>query len=244
MYFLYFISLRVFGVWILETVLLYRISWYIFLIFINRYEGEKKQEIQNEKKHLSDLLKRIEERKQKKSTENSLVAKESKSKKKKSKQDKSVTSTEQDVSVDENLVHNDIEQHNETEDASQQKVHKKKKKKKNNVQVEENLMENEKNEDLKEPQKQTPEQQKDFTILGAKAKKKKYEVRRVLPDWLANPEVISIDLNSGPSVEEFNTVLDSKLIELLKNNSIGKLFPVQASMLSWLLKCNEDRQQG
>nr|XP_031826513.1 probable ATP-dependent RNA helicase Dbp73D [Nomia melanderi] len=214
------------------------------LFVINRYEGEKKQEKQNEKKHLSNLLKRIEERKREKATENSFT-KESKSKKKKSKCDKSVTSTEQDVSIDENLVHNGIEQQNETEDASQQKVHKKKKKKKNNVQEDDQLnKESNKSIDSKESQVQIPEQQKDFIILGAKAKKKKYEVKRVLPDWLANPEVISIDLNSGPSIEEFNTVLDSKLIEHLKNNGICKLFPVQASMLSWLLKCNEDRQQG
>lgn len=83
-----------------------------------------------------------------------------------------------------------------------------------------------------------------FTVLGAKSHKKQRAVKRVLPDWLAHPRVICADLNSGPSLEELDSILDPKLIEILKANGIVKLFPVQYSVINWLHKCNIDRKMG
>ncbi|XP_076298355.1 putative ATP-dependent RNA helicase Dbp73D [Lasioglossum baleicum] len=230
------------------------------LFVINRYEGEKEQQDENEKQHLSDLLKRIEERKRQRATENSSDVKKSKKKRNKLENDKLDTSPQQNDSIYENSVQNNIELC-EAETTNQQKTSKKKKKKKHNVQVGKNEIDENEGKDAENDgvsdqinessaidsnkvQEQVSVQQNDFTILGAKTKRKKLEVKRVLPDWLANPEVISMELNSGPSLEKFSTVLDSKLVEVLRNNGIGKLFPVQASMLSWLLKCNEDRKHG
>ncbi|KAK2576463.1 hypothetical protein KPH14_005794 [Odynerus spinipes] len=86
--------------------------------------------------------------------------------------------------------------------------------------------------------------QTEFLILGSKSHKKKREVKRVLPDWLAHPEVISADLSSGPTLDEVDSILNPKLIEILKGNGIDKLFPVQANMLTWLTKCEKDRRLG
>lgn len=84
----------------------------------------------------------------------------------------------------------------------------------------------------------------DFLVLGSKSHKKKREVKRVLPNWLAHPEIISADLSSGPTLDEVDSMLDSQLIEILKANGIDKLFPVQASILAWLSKSEEDRKLG
>ncbi|XP_076234602.1 putative ATP-dependent RNA helicase Dbp73D [Calliopsis andreniformis] len=246
------------------------------LFVINRYEGEKETETKHEKKHLSELLKRIEERKRAKAVKNeSSVSqesnfqeeKETEPKKKKKKKDKVSESSVQDIFVNENVENNVVPQF-EIQDAEQQKLYKTKRKKKKGIQVEEingehkitdnknrtpqanDNVDDERNEmsneliDSKNIQEQVPEQHSNFIVLGSRAKGKKREVKRVLPEWLANPQIISIDLNSGPSLEEFNSSLDSNLIEVLKANGINKLFPVQASMISWLLKCNKDRQQG
>lgn len=86
--------------------------------------------------------------------------------------------------------------------------------------------------------------QSNFMVLGVKPQKKQHAVKRVLPDWLAHPEVISADLNSGPSVEDLHSILDHKLIETLRTNGIVKLFPVQFSVIKWLYTCNMDRRIG
>lgn len=86
--------------------------------------------------------------------------------------------------------------------------------------------------------------QNNFVVLGTKSRKKQREVKRVLPDWLAHPEIISADLNSGPSLEELDSILDAKLIEVLKANGIVKLFPVQSNVIKWLHKCNMDKKLG
>ncbi|XP_011687176.1 PREDICTED: probable ATP-dependent RNA helicase Dbp73D [Wasmannia auropunctata] len=105
----------------------------------------------------------------------------------------------------------------------------------------ENLTEENNNEDT--TKKEVP-LQSSFMVLGAKARKKPREVKRVLPDWLAHPEVISADLNSGPTLEEMESVLDAKLMEVLRANGIVKLFPVQFSVIKWLHKCKTDRKLG
>lgn len=86
----------------------------------------------------------------------------------------------------------------------------------------------------------------DFTILNAGKQTKGETVRRVLPEWLSNPEVVSSNLNSGPSLDEIagNGQLDLKIIENLRSQGFTKLFPVQVRLLSWLLQCNENRKKG
>lgn len=109
--------------------------------------------------------------------------------------------------------------------------------------VEDNLANKKKNDDQSITEEKKT-QQNNFTVLGVKPQKKKREVKRVLPDWLVHPEIVSVDLNSGPSLEEFNSILDAKLIEILKANGITKLFPVQSNVMKWLHKCNMDRKLG
>ncbi|XP_043257798.1 ATP-dependent RNA helicase DDX51 [Colletes gigas] len=221
------------------------------LFVINRYEGEKKVETENEKKHLSELLKRIEERKRKKLAKNySKDTKEFKERKKKHKKRKIQNDPVQDISINEDKQNN-IESQCVMEDADQKKLPKRKKRKKEEIKTEENGNASDqgnessnKLNDSNNVQEQTQKRYKDFIILGTKASRKKQEVKRMLPEWLADPEIIAIDLSSGPSLEEFNSSLDPKMIEVLTTNGIDKLFPVQASMISWLLKCDKDRQQG
>jgi len=123
---------------------------------------------------------------------------------------------------------------------------KKKKKKKKDIENEDHSVLEENGQLDKKNESSTNEKelasQDNFTILGAKARKKQHEVKRVLPDWLTYPEIISTDLKSGPSVEELDSVLDVKLIEALKTNGITKLFPMQYNIIKWLHKCNMDRK--
>jgi len=133
----------------------------------------------------------------------------------------------------------------------------KKKKKKKDIENKNHSAAIDKNIDLEEKDKNSAEENNDkditekeipsqsnFIVLGAKSRKKQIKVKRVLPDWLAYPEIISADLNSGASLEELKSVLDAKLIEVLRANGIVKLFPVQSSIIKWLHKCKMDRKLG
>lgn len=213
---------------------------------------------------MSELLKRIEERKverltnqqiQKSSSQN---AQESNYKKKKEKAEDLNKCSIENINLNENSISSDIKSKPKIH-ASEHRKNKKKRKcsegssnetnktadktlQSENTDIQDNEIPN-KSSDPNETQEKMSGQNSDFIILGTKNKRRKREVKRILPEWLANPEVISIDLNSGPTLEEMTSILDSKLIEVLKDNGINKLFPVQASMVSWLLKCNKDRQQ-
>ncbi|XP_054016105.1 ATP-dependent RNA helicase DDX51 [Hylaeus anthracinus] len=218
------------------------------LFVINRYEGEKEVEVKDEKKHLSELLKKIEERKREKAAENlSKDVEEPEQKKRKRKKEKIDESLEQDINK--TTVEDNIELQ-----VDQQRSHKKKKRRKKDIEFDESksfqneTVDNHENDVsnrlIDSKNVQISKQTKDFVVLGSKTKRKKREVKRVLPEWLMSPEIISIDLNSGPSLEEFHSILGLKMIKVMKTNGIDKLFPVQASMIPWLLKCDKDRQQG
>lgn len=208
-------------------------------------------------------MKRIEERKQERAAKNNNEIKKNNSQnpqelnhKKKKKKTKNFNEAYiENIKLNENSIINDNEQKRENLDQD----HKKKKKKRKNIHNEENYEKNDKtlyaentydqdsskisNKSINEIQEEISEQQTNFIVLGEKTRHKSYEVKRILPEWLTNPKIISVDLDSGPSLEELHSILDLKLIEVLRTNGIDKLFPVQASMISWLLKCNEDRQQ-
>lgn len=228
------------------------------MYIVYRYEGESKKEIENETNHFSDLLKKIEERKRQRAVasnkskldeDGSNLEEPKKKKKKKKKLLKAEKGDE-----DENASNEKIdEQIIETVKIST----KKKKKKKKDIEIEHRSAAIDKNIDLEEKDNNLAEKndyedatekeipsQNNFIVLGAKSRKKQREVKRVLPDWLAHPEVISADLNSGPTLEELESVLDAKLVEVLRTNGIIKLFPVQSSVIKWLHKCKMDRKLG
>lgn len=240
------------------------------LFVVNRYEGEEEVKTTNEKGHLSELLRRIEERKRERaaknenpiSQEDSSVTEEVRHKKRKKEKAECNESLTVDKITDNKHENESCTDLSRTPDDSQQ-LRKKKRRKKNaeNKQDASAIHETFENKeqvdvsskkdrissksvDLNNVQDKLPEKQNDFMILGSKTQAKKREVKRVLPDWLAHPELVSVDLNSGPTLEELGLNLDPKLIEVLRSNGINKLFPAQASMISWLMKCDKDRKQG
>lgn len=231
------------------------------MYIVYRYEGESKKEIENETDHFSDLLKKIEERKRQRAVASN-----------KSKLDEDGSNLEEPKKKKKKKLHKaekGDESHIEDENASNEKIDeqiietvkmstKKKKKKKKDIESEHHSATIDKNINLEEKDDNLAEKtnddkdatekeissQSNFIVLGARFRKKQRVVKRVLPDWLAHPEVISADLNSGPTLEELELVLDVKLMEALRTNGITKLFPVQSSVIKWLHKCKMDRKLG
>nr|XP_012216893.1 PREDICTED: probable ATP-dependent RNA helicase Dbp73D [Linepithema humile] len=211
------------------------------LFVMNRFEGDSKEEVENETNHLSELLKRIEECKKQRAAEKNKSTlevgknnlKEPKKKKKKHLQDAKEISDSHIKDKDETN-----EEINE-QTTEMGKVSTKKKKKRKYIETQdhsttveeteelEDLTNKKKNDDNENITQERISQQNNFTILGAKPQKRKHEVKRVLPD-----------------LDEFDSILDAKLIEILKANGFAKLFPVQSSVIKWLHKCNIDRKLG
>lgn len=230
------------------------------LYIVYRYEGESKKEVENETNHLSELLKKIEERKRRRTVANNkstldgdgnnLEEPKKKKRKKPLKAEEVNDSHIEDKNVSGETVNEQV--------VEIAKISTKKKKKLKKGTESEHSVTIDKNIDVDEEDKNLVEEnnvdedtakkeiplQNDFIVLGARARKKQREVKRVLPDWLAHPEVISADLNSGPTLEEFESILDAKLVEVLRTNGIVKLFPVQSSIIKWLYKCMVDRKLG
>ncbi|XP_043511780.1 ATP-dependent RNA helicase DDX51 isoform X1 [Frieseomelitta varia] len=222
------------------------------LFVINRYEGEK-EETENERNHLSELLKRIEERKLERAVKSNCQTQINRSQntqdlnyeKRKRKAENLSECSIENITLNENIL-SDVKE--------KKKIcvsdHRKSKKKKNAAKALQNENTNDQNNEIFnksldsiETQEKIADQYSDFIIMGTKSKQKKHKVKRILPEWLSNPKLMSIDLNSGPTLEEMNLILDIKLITALRANNINKLFPVQANMISWLLKCDKDREQ-
>ncbi|KAG5870989.1 hypothetical protein JTB14_013460 [Gonioctena quinquepunctata] len=84
-------------------------------------------------------------------------------------------------------------------------------------------------------QKLDPKALEGFTILGNDSFASKNKVKRVLPNWLSNPTVISVNLqNLQTKVSEVKQ-LDKGIRKLLKANGVKYFFPVQAEVIPWLL---------
>ncbi|KAM0736078.1 putative ATP-dependent RNA helicase Dbp73D [Formica fusca] len=232
------------------------------LFVINRYD-ENREEDENATDHFSELLKKIEERKRQRAAANNksildLDQNNLTEDKKKKKDKKKKTLLNTDETNDSNIDKSDCNEKVSEQTTETVKTSTKKKRKKKDIESEHFIAQNEELEEKdKNPvngEEENPNTahttkkeiplQNDFVVLGTKSRKKQREVKRVLPDWLAHPEVICADLNSGPSLEELNSVLDAKLIEVLRANGIVKLFPVQSSIIKWLHKCNMDRKLG
>ncbi|XP_018395137.1 PREDICTED: ATP-dependent RNA helicase DDX51 [Cyphomyrmex costatus] len=227
------------------------------LFVINRYEDESKKEVENETNHFSELLKRIEERKrQRAAASNKFILNEDENNleepKKKKKKKLLETEKTKNLQIEDKISSEKIDE--QIIETSKESTKRKKKRKDienklhsvatDNIDLEEkdkNLAEENNDNDSTEKKESS---QSNFTILGAKSRKKPREVKRVLPDWLAHPEIISADLNSGPPLEELESILETKLVEALRANGIVKLFPAQFSLIKWLQKCNRDRKLG
>ncbi|XP_023025923.1 putative ATP-dependent RNA helicase Dbp73D [Leptinotarsa decemlineata] len=74
-----------------------------------------------------------------------------------------------------------------------------------------------------------------FTILGADSFARKSKVKRILPNWLANPTVISVNLQNLQTKVSDIKLLDKGIRKLLKANGVEYFFPVQAEVIPWLL---------
>ena len=189
-------------------------------IFLHRYEGDEPVKSENKNNHLSELLKRIEERKKAKAA----------------------------AATSDNKNNENVEKCDEETKAKAPRKKGKKRKLSNKIDAGEVQEETENHETLNDSEQvkvnEADKPQQEFMILGSGTQRKRKVVKRVLPHWLAHPEIISADLTSGPSLDELGEQLDSKLIKILKSNGISKLFPVQSSIITWLLKCNRDRLMG
>ncbi len=101
-----------------------------------------------------------------------------------------------------------------------------------------------KNEDSTEPPKKKKKKKKKetqsenstgFTKLGVFNEKGKSKVKRVLPKWLASPDIISVDLGDQQMPVEDMKQLNSMLKEILMSNGIKYFFPVQRQVIPHLL---------
>ncbi|XP_047114915.1 probable ATP-dependent RNA helicase Dbp73D isoform X2 [Schistocerca piceifrons] len=75
----------------------------------------------------------------------------------------------------------------------------------------------------------------EFTVLGSDSFAKKQKVKRVLPSWLANPSVVSVNLKELHTTVDDIGGLDEDIVAEMKENHITHLFPVQAQVIPWLL---------
>lgn len=80
-----------------------------------------------------------------------------------------------------------------------------------------------------------------FTMLGGFENKPVQKVHRVLPQWLAQPDVIHRDIKSNLVPISDIPGLCAQLVKKLQSNGIQHLFPVQAEVIPTIL---ESAQQG
>lgn len=191
------------------------------MLFSYRYQSVE-NDGSTSKDHLADLLKTIAERKRQREEEAN------------QRKTEELPSSNKKCKIEENVV----EKTEETEPTKKKKKQKKKKQK-SEQQVQENttsdstsLVEKSETNDVK------------FTVLGAEMRKRRQKIEMTLPRWLANPEVLSNELFSGPELANSSLNVDVDLLRVLQDNGISKLFPVQEALVKWILKCEQDRMRG
>lgn len=69
-----------------------------------------------------------------------------------------------------------------------------------------------------------------------------FQVKRVLPKWLANPTVIPVNLQELTYKVSHMKQLDKDLRSKLKANGVTYFFPVQVEVIPWLLRSNTHAQ--
>uniref|UniRef100_A0A667Y173 ATP-dependent RNA helicase n=1 Tax=Myripristis murdjan TaxID=586833 RepID=A0A667Y173_9TELE len=80
-----------------------------------------------------------------------------------------------------------------------------------------------------------------FTVLGGFENKPVQKVQRILPQWLAKPDVINRDIKSNlVPISEIQGI-SAQLVKKLENNGIQHFFPVQAEVIPAIL---ESAHQG
>lgn len=62
----------------------------------------------------------------------------------------------------------------------------------------------------------------------------------MLPSWLVNPSIISVNLHNLKTKVSDVKSLDKGIRKLLKTNGIKYFFPVQAEVIPWLLETNKN----
>ena len=87
----------------------------------------------------------------------------------------------------------------------------------------------------KNKRKVDPNDIEGFTILGDPTDKAAKKVQRVLPHWLANPNILNVDLLSSSMDVTEMPGLEGWMIEKLKKEGISSLFPVQRQVIPHLL---------
>lgn len=80
-------------------------------------------------------------------------------------------------------------------------------------------------EEIENEVKPNTENQTAFTILKDSQMCKKEKVKRRLPDWLANPSVVSVDLQNLTKTVDSIPGLDKIFVDKLRKNNITHFFP-------------------
>ncbi|XP_026479910.1 probable ATP-dependent RNA helicase Dbp73D [Ctenocephalides felis] len=96
--------------------------------------------------------------------------------------------------------------------------------------------ENEKTVNAQDAAKEKNLEDTGFTILGNENFQKKLKVKRVLPYWLANPTVMSSDLKNNITSIDTIDMLNETIKNNLKALKIDHFFPVQTTLIPWLLQ--------
>ncbi|VVC26320.1 Helicase superfamily 1/2, ATP-binding domain,DEAD/DEAH box helicase domain,P-loop containing [Cinara cedri] len=79
----------------------------------------------------------------------------------------------------------------------------------------------------------------DFTLIDTHGFKNNKKVKRVLPEWLAKPTIVSVDLNKLDVPIEGIQELDPALIKKLRNKGYTHFFPVQTQLIPWLINVQQ-----
>uniref|UniRef100_A0A665WMT8 ATP-dependent RNA helicase n=1 Tax=Echeneis naucrates TaxID=173247 RepID=A0A665WMT8_ECHNA len=92
-----------------------------------------------------------------------------------------------------------------------------------------------KNEPPKQPTEKTSAPM-GFTVMGGSENKPVQKVHRVLPQWLAQPDMIQRDIKSNLVPVPDISGLCAALVKKLENNGIRHFFPVQAEVIPAILE--------
>ena len=72
-------------------------------------------------------------------------------------------------------------------------------------------------------------------MLGEDLAKGRHKVRRVLPHWLANPDIVSVDLSDQQVAIADMEGLDPVILKNLASNGVTHFFPVQRQLIPYML---------
>ena len=88
-------------------------------------------------------------------------------------------------------------------------------------------------------QEEESEKRGGFPILGdnklQEDKRRRKNIRRTLPAWLSNPDVVSVDLSDQQMPVESLHGLDHNTVDNLRKTNITHFFPVQRQVIPYLL---------